>query len=78
MSWHNQKRIIEVKATDNCLAHALIMAIARVHKYSNYKSYRKGRKIRPVVRELLETTGIDLASGVGIPELTRIQEYFRE
>ena len=34
--------------------------------------------IRPVVRQLLETTGIDLKNGGGIPELTRFQEHFHE
>ena len=34
--------------------------------------------MRPVVRDLLETPGVDLMSGPGIPVLARIQEYFRE
>ena len=75
---HLKTSIIEVKAEVNCLAHALIIAIARVEKNSNYDSYRRGWKILPVVRDLLETTGIDLASGGGIPELARFQEHFSE
>jgi len=62
---HPKQSIVKVKATDNCLAHALIIAIARVEKDSNYDSYRKVWKILPVVRELLEMIGIDLASGGG-------------
>ena len=58
------------------MAHALIRAIARVDNDSNFKSYRDGWKIRPVVRNLLETTGIDLSNGAGIPELVRFQEHF--
>jgi len=46
--------------------------------YSNYKAYLKGRKIRPVVRNLLDTTGIDLSGGWGIPEITKFQERFRD
>ena len=57
---HLKRSTVEVKAPDNCLAHALIIAIARVEKDSNYDSYRRGWKILPVVRDLLETTGIDL------------------
>ena len=45
---------------------------------SNYNSYRRGYKIRPAVQNLLETTGIDLTNGAGIPELDRFQEYFSE
>jgi hypothetical protein len=44
----------------------------------NYKAYRQGREIRPVVDRLLETTGIDLKDGGGVPELMRFQEYFKE
>jgi len=77
-SRHTSKIIIEVKATENCLAHALIIAIARVDNDSNSESYRKCWKIRPVLRDMLEKTGIDLSSGSGIPELARFQEQSRE
>jgi hypothetical protein len=73
---HLKRSILEVKAADNCLAHAILIAIARVNNDSNYNAYRKGRKIRPAVENLLETTGIDLSKGAGIPELARFQEYF--
>jgi hypothetical protein len=36
----------------------------------------KGRKIRPVVDNLLAMTGIDLTDG-GVPELIKFQEHFR-
>ena len=77
-SWHTSKSIIQVKATENCLAHALIIAIARVDNDSNSESYRKCWKIRPVLRDMLEKTGIDLSSGAGIPGLATFQEQFRE
>jgi hypothetical protein len=47
-------------------------------KDPDYDSYRKGRKIRPVVERLLATTGIYVSNGAGLPELTRFQEHFKE
>jgi len=75
---HIKKIIVEFKDAGNCLAHALIIAIGKVDNNSNYESYRKGWKIYPVVRNLIETTDVDLANGAGIPELARFQEHFRE
>jgi hypothetical protein len=75
---HLKKSIVEVKAEGKCLAHALIIAIAKVEKNALYNSYRRGCRIRPAVQNLLDTTGIDLSGGSGIPELVRFQEYFRE
>ena len=72
---HLKKIIVEVKAEENYLAHALIIAIARVENDAKYKAYRQGRKIRPVVQALLQQAGIDLTSGGGIPELNRFQEH---
>jgi len=57
----------EVKATENCSAHALIIAIAKAENVPNYKAYRQGRKILPVVRSLLDKTRIDLSGGGGSP-----------
>jgi hypothetical protein len=74
---HLKRSTIEVKAEQNCFAHALVIAIARVNEDPDYKAYRKGRKIRPVVDRLLQTTGIDLSNGAGLPELSRFQEHFR-
>jgi hypothetical protein len=75
---HLRKMIIEVKAEDSCLAHSLIIAISRLNNDSNYNSYRRGYKIRPVIRNMLDTTGIDLTNGAGIPELVRFQEHFHK
>jgi len=75
---HLKKSIVEVKADENYLARALVIAIAKIDKDPNYKAYIQGRNIRPVVRNLLETTGIDLSNCAGIPELVRFQEQFRE
>jgi len=75
---HLKSTIVEVRAEENCLAHALLIAIARFKDGPNYKSYRQGNKIRPVVRQLLETTGIDLNNFVGIAEVNRFEEHFQE
>ena len=60
---HLKRSIVELKAEENYLAHVLIIAIANVANNPNYASHRDGRKIRPVVRNLLVTTCIDLSGG---------------
>jgi len=57
---HLKRSIVEFKAETNCLAHALVIAKAKVDGDPNYNLYRRGYTIRPVVDRLLETTGIDL------------------
>ena len=37
---HLKKSIIEIKSNENCLAHALIIAIVRIGNDSNHESYR--------------------------------------
>ena len=37
-----------------------------------------GNKIRPEIKHLLQTTGIDLQYGGGIPEIQRFQDHFAE
>jgi hypothetical protein len=59
---------IEVKAETNSVAHTLIMAVTKATNDPNYDAYRKGRKIRCVGQNLLET-GIDVDKDAGIPEL---------
>jgi len=60
------------------LAHALIIAIAKLDNNTNYAFYCDGRNIRPIVRKLLVKLGIDLSAGGGIIELRKFQEYFVE
>jgi hypothetical protein len=72
------KSIIEVKTETNCPAHSLIIAIAKITLDPNYKVYMQGRKIYPVVHNLLATTGISLENGVGIPELEKFQDHFSQ
>jgi len=71
-----KRSIVEVKAEENCLAHVIIIAIARLENDANYKAYRQGRKIRPVVQSLLQETGIDLTRGGGNPKLTASNNTF--
>ena len=73
---HLNSSIVEVKAEENCLAHALIIAIARVDNDTNYTAYRKGRKIRSVVHALLQQTGIDMTRGGGSPNLSVSKNIF--
>ena len=74
---HLKKSIVEVKSETNCLAHALIIAIAKVTKDPNYKAYMQGRKLYPRVDQLLAATGISLDNCGGIPELEGFQDQFR-
>jgi hypothetical protein len=66
---HLKRSIIKVKAETNCLAHALIIAVAKITKDPNYEANRQGRKIHQVAHNLLATTGINLGNGGGIPEI---------
>jgi len=50
---HLKTSIVEGKISENCLAHAIIIAIENVENGPDYEAYRKGRKIRPVVQKLL-------------------------
>jgi hypothetical protein len=75
---HLKRSIVEVKSKQTCLAHALIIAKARLDKDPDNKAYSQGRKIQPVVQTLLQTTGISLLNGGGITELEKFQEYFSD
>ena len=74
---HVKHSIIEVKTETNCLAHALIIGIARLTKDPNYNSYRRGVKILPEVQHLLQR-GINLKNGGGIREIQQFQNHFTE
>jgi hypothetical protein len=63
---------VKVKAKENCLAHALVIALARVTNDPDYQAYRKTRKILPKVRELLQAAGVDLSRGKRKPRLGRM------
>jgi len=46
---HLKTSIVKVKTERNCLAHALVIEIAKITNDPNCNSYRDGRKIGPVV-----------------------------
>jgi hypothetical protein len=75
---HLKRFIVEVKADENCLAYALVIAVVKVTNDPHYKAYIQGRKILPKVRELLRVTGIDLGRRGGIPELEAFQQHFSQ
>ena len=75
---HLKCSIIEINAETNCLAHALIIAVARITNNPNDTSYRRVLRIFPVVQHLLETTDNDLQHGGGFNELQRFQDHFTE
>jgi hypothetical protein len=62
-----KRSVVEMQATENCLAHAIIIAIAKAENDPVYVAYRRGYKTRPVVQNLLAKTGIDLSGGGGSP-----------
>ena len=72
---HLKRNVVEVKAEDNCLAHALIIAIAKVDNNPNCTSYRDGIKIRPVVQKQLANTG-KTCPDVRIPQLKKSNNIF--
>jgi hypothetical protein len=73
-----KKSIVEVKAKENCVAQALVTAMAKVTNDQDYLAYRKGRKILPKVRELMHASGVDLSKGGGIPELKAFQRHLSQ
>jgi hypothetical protein len=55
---HLKRSIVDVIAENNCLVHALIIAIAKLTNDLNYKEYRQGGKIHPDVDNLVVMTDI--------------------
>ena len=55
--------IVTVKAVFMCLAHALIIAMAKVNDDSKFKSYRDGYGLKEPVEELLNASGRTMALG---------------
>jgi hypothetical protein len=73
-----KRSVVEVNAEENCLAHAIVLATAKLNNHPNYESFRKGCLILPHVRRLLTNTGIDLIRGGGLPELAMFQQYLTD
>jgi len=62
-----QTSVVDVQAKENCLAHAIIIAIAKAENYPEYAAYRRRYKVRPAEKKLLANTGIDFSGGGGFP-----------
>jgi predicted Zn-dependent protease len=76
-----KRSVVQIRAERDCLAHALVVAIARVTNDPEYRKYSDGRnkmKILSKVTELLRATGIDLDGGGGIPELQAFQRHLSQ
>ena len=58
-----------------CLAHALIIAMAKVNWYPKYKSYRVGYSLKQPVQDQISGSGIDLTNGGGFKILEQFQDY---
>jgi len=65
--------IVTVNAAFNCLAYALIIAMARVIGDPKYKSYSNGRGLKKPVEGLLKASCVDLCNGAGFEELRQYQ-----
>jgi len=64
-----KKSILVVKAAALCLAHAFIIAMARVNGDPKYKSYRDGYGLKLPVQDLLSASGITLTNSGYLNEL---------
>jgi hypothetical protein len=62
---------VEVKAENNCLAHVLVISIAKLTNDPDYVAYRKEGTIRAAVNHLLMMTSIDMTNGGGSLELMK-------
>jgi hypothetical protein len=72
-----KKSILTVKAAFLCLAHALIIAMAKVNDDSNFKLYSNGRCLKEPVLELLKASGVDLSNGGGLKNFNSFRSTFR-
>jgi len=69
-----KKGIVRVKAAINCLAYALIIAMARVNGDPKYQLYRHSKGLKKPVH-VLKPSGVDLSNGVVIEELRQFQDH---
>jgi hypothetical protein len=72
-----KKSIVNVKSGFLCLAHALIIAMAKINGYPKYKSYRDSFSLKQPVQDLLSASGVDLANGGGLMNLNNFKIIFR-
>ena len=67
-----------MKAALLCLAHALIISMARMNGDPKYPLYRHGKCMKNPVEDLLKASGVDLSNGEGFEELEKFQEYLSD
>ena len=70
-----KKSIVTVQATVNCLAYALIIAMARVNGDPKYQLYRHSKSFKKPVEDLLKASGVDVPNGGGFDELRQFQDH---
>jgi hypothetical protein len=73
-----KRSIVTVKAAVLCLAHAIIIDIARVDNGPKYASYRQGYGLTQPVEDLLKASGVNLSNGGGLEELRQFQLYLSD
>ena len=73
-----KKSTVVLKAAFLCLAHALIIAMARVNGDPKYKLYRNGYLLDQLVDEPLKVSGVDLYNGGSLEELHQFQDYLSD
>jgi len=73
-----KKSIVTVKAALNCLAYALIIAMARVNGDPKYQSNRDGRGLKKPAEDLLKAPGVDLSNGGGFEKLQQFQDHLSD
>jgi len=67
-----------MKAAFLCLAHALIIAMARVNGDPKYASYIDGYGLKKPFEEILKASGVDLSNCGVFEELRQFQEYLSD
>jgi len=70
------KCVVMVKAADKLSGPCNNNSNKKLVNDPDYKALRKSRKLRSVVRKLLDKTGIVVSGGGGIPELQKIPSTF--
>jgi hypothetical protein len=73
-----KKNVVLVKADFLCLAHAIIIAMARVNGNPKYESYRDVYQLGKPVEELLKASGVALSNGGDLEELQQFEEHLSE
>jgi hypothetical protein len=70
-----KRSIFVVKEVKLYLAHALVLAMAKVNNDPNYVSCTEGRKLKKPAQDLLLASGVQLDNEGGIEELAQIQNF---